>query len=310
MDILSLGKANKAKRAIKKVNDRIGSGVGLSYGSAKKRIEFLESKDPKVDPSKRVSALEANTHINLNKHILRVNTLMDKKRLGLKDMIVDDLGDDSGLKLNSSTNVAYVSSSSLVEVLDKNEEGIIFLKDELLQIPAEILSVSLMHTGGDKRLISLDLSNGAIENLIYQEGELSVTQIGDEFLKEGTWISEPVILEEKDKKFLSIKTTGLSEGVEVSFSYSKNGTEWSEFIDLYEDDLVNVEEERQLIIKLKLKSIVTAQAERELISEKVELISSVNKAMAVDTSFTEIGEVSGSKLDLSKFKTIGSIGVS
>ncbi|MFE5391894.1 discoidin domain-containing protein [Bacillus thuringiensis] len=77
----------------------------------------------------RVSDLETSIHINLNKHNLRVNSLLDKKRYNMKDMIIDDFGDNSGIDVEKSENITY----------DKKKHKV---KQSNAQQPATFITVS------------------------------------------------------------------------------------------------------------------------------------------------------------------------
>lgn len=160
MDILSLGKANKAKRAIKKVNARLGTGIASTYDTTAKRLDFLESKDPKVSPSARISALEANTHINLNKHNLRVEALMNKGRLNLKESVVDDLEDATGLELASSVNVTHDTANHLVKATNATLDATLLFKKEILSLPATMITTSLVYSGSEKPSIEIKENDG------------------------------------------------------------------------------------------------------------------------------------------------------
>jgi hypothetical protein len=116
MDIISLGKANHAKRAVQKVNTRLGDGVQDIYPNVKTRLEELEKKDPHVTLYNRVSDVEANTAANINKHNLRMNAVVNKNRYGMTDLAFDDFGDDTGIDKAKSTGFLFDAAGKKVKI--------------------------------------------------------------------------------------------------------------------------------------------------------------------------------------------------
>ncbi|MED1301846.1 discoidin domain-containing protein [Bacillus pacificus] len=82
----------------------------------------------------RVSDLETSIHINLNKHNLRVNSLLDKKRYNMKDMIIDDFGDSSGIDLINSKNILHDQQNHKVTPKDKTQAAILITTVESVEI--------------------------------------------------------------------------------------------------------------------------------------------------------------------------------
>lgn len=321
MDILSLAKANKAKRAIKKVNERIGTGIGMSYGSAKKRIEFLESKDPKVNPSARVSALEAQTHINLNKHNLRVEALVNKGRLQMKEAIVDDFEDATGLDLTSSVNVTHDTTNHLLKPTNVNVEAIAVLKKESLITPATMMTVSVVSSGGSTKTMDIDMSKGTFEGMQFLNGALSLIPVGQEFTKQGSWVSEAIVFDNTIDKVKELRVTKTTGDVVVSYATSNDGVTWSSFIALPADGALNVAI-KGLKIKVEMNATVTIQPERIvqdfLAAEATQFeetsgvifdgalkpITTKTDSFIVDSSFTEGGELASVAIPVDLFKTI------
>ncbi|MED3353514.1 hypothetical protein P4388_33985, partial [Bacillus thuringiensis] len=82
----------------------------------------------------RVSDLETSIHINLNKHNLRVNSLLDKKRYNMKDMIIDDFGDSSGIDLINLKNILHDQQNHKVTPKDKTQAAILITTVESVEI--------------------------------------------------------------------------------------------------------------------------------------------------------------------------------
>ncbi|ACK98730.1 hypothetical protein CN498_22040 [Bacillus thuringiensis] len=101
----------------------------------------------------RVSDLETSIHVNLNKHNLRVNSLLDKKRYNMKDMIIDDFGDSSGIDLINSKNVLHDQQNHKVTPKDKTQAAILITAVESVEtIPTLFLLSSVTEDNGESSL--------------------------------------------------------------------------------------------------------------------------------------------------------------
>lgn len=101
----------------------------------------------------RVSDLETSIHINLNKHNLRVNSLLDKKRYNMKDMIIDDFGDSSGIDLTNSKNILHDQQNHKVMPKDKTQAAILITTVESVEtIPTLFLLSSVTEENAEDSL--------------------------------------------------------------------------------------------------------------------------------------------------------------
>lgn len=101
----------------------------------------------------RVSDLETSIHINLNKHNLRVNSLLDKKRYNMKDMIIDDFGDSSGIDLINSKNILHDQQNHKVTPKDKTQAAILITTVESVEtIPTLFLLSSVTEENAEDKL--------------------------------------------------------------------------------------------------------------------------------------------------------------
>ncbi|MFE9081931.1 discoidin domain-containing protein [Bacillus mobilis] len=94
--------------------------------------------------SDRVSEVEANVHTNLNKHNLRVSALLDKKRYKLKDMIMDDFGDDTGINLEHSVNLKHDKDGHKVKQTDAGTFAVLTTVTEKATSVPEMILVSAL----------------------------------------------------------------------------------------------------------------------------------------------------------------------
>ncbi|PGC56724.1 hypothetical protein COM24_07885 [Bacillus toyonensis] len=101
----------------------------------------------------RVSDLETSIHINLNKHNLRVNSLLDKKRYNMKDMIIDDFGDSSGIDLINSKNILHDQQNHKVTPKDKAQAAILITTVEPVEaVPTLFLLSSVTEDNAEDSL--------------------------------------------------------------------------------------------------------------------------------------------------------------
>lgn len=94
--------------------------------------------------SDRVSEVEANVHINLNKHNLRVGALLDKKRYKLKDMIIDDFGDGTGIDIEHSTNITHDADGHKVKQTDTSTFAVLTTVKEDTGIAPDLFLLSAL----------------------------------------------------------------------------------------------------------------------------------------------------------------------
>jgi hypothetical protein len=160
MDVIALGKATKAKKAIKSLNDRLGEGVEDVYTNVKTRLEELEKKDPHVTLYNRVSGVEANNAINLNKHNLHVNTILNKNKFGLTDLAFDDFADATGIDATKSTGQVFDAvGKKFVINPAATEAELVTTADSLTDIP-QMITVSQVFNEQNTASGLIDLVSG------------------------------------------------------------------------------------------------------------------------------------------------------
>lgn len=172
MDIISLNRANKAKRAIKQTQDRLGMNGTESgdrdvkdiYLNVKTRLEELEKKDPKIELYNRVSEVESNTAINLNKHNLHINSILNKNKYGLTDLVFDDFGDDSGIDQSKSTGYEFDAAGRKMKIANgQTQAEVVTTAEETDTIP-QMITVSQAFNEVLTRTGVIDLVNGVHTN--------------------------------------------------------------------------------------------------------------------------------------------------
>jgi F5/8 type C domain len=175
MDIISLQKGMKAKKAIKKLNERLGSGVQYVHPNLKTRLEELEKKDPSVELYNRVSELETNTAINLNKHNLRMNAVVDKNKYALTDLSFDDFGDDTGIDKGKSTNFVYDAVGKKVKMSGSLDAEVITTPEDT----ATEASMIVVSQASNEKLVDTKAVpfNGTLDSVEVVDGKIKLKVI-------------------------------------------------------------------------------------------------------------------------------------
>ena len=181
MDVISLSKATKAKKAIKKLQDRLGMNgteqgkdVRDIYANVKTRLEELEKKDPHITLYNRVSEVEANTAINLNKHNLHINSILNKNKYGLTDLVFDDFGDDSGIDYSKSTGHEFDSVGRKVKIASgQTQAEVVTTAEETTAVP-RMITVSQAFNEKLTSESQVDLVNGVHANIEVVNGKIQL----------------------------------------------------------------------------------------------------------------------------------------
>lgn len=245
MDVISLGKAKKAKQAIKETQDRLGYGgteqdldIRDKHENTKKRLEELEKRDPGVELFNRVSKVSENTTINLNKHNLRVGSLINHTRYKLSDMVVDDFEDDSGIDYEQSSNIAFDQNKKAIHALDPEQESVLVtISESASQVNTFVLSTIFgMNT---KFAHEANLSEGYYKNTIYEvDAGIRLNYEDGLYALEGIYESNPIFLGEDLLKIQDINLeidTPEGTDLQIKYAFSKDGNSFTS----YRDSILN-----------------------------------------------------------------------
>ncbi|OXB94734.1 discoidin domain-containing protein [Parageobacillus galactosidasius] len=181
MDVISLSKATKAKKFIKKLQDRLGMNgteqgkdVRDIYANVKTRLEELEKKDPHITLYNRVSEVEANTVINLNKHNLHINSILNKNKYGLTDLAFDDFGDDSGIDYSKSTGHEFDAAGRKVKIANGQTKAEVVTTAEETNVVPRMITVSQAFNEILTGESQVDLVNGTHTNTEVVNGKIQL----------------------------------------------------------------------------------------------------------------------------------------
>lgn len=185
MDVISYQKASKAKEEIRNTQDRLGMNgteqeldIRDIYNNVDERIAELEKKNPEVELYNRVSDVSAHTMINLNKHNLRVSSLLNQSRYSLSDMIVDDFIDESGIDKSMSVNYLYDGLNNIIKIAEgESQAEIVTVVEEVENIPLQIV-VSQATIEQHLKLQLINFEDGMHDNTIINGDKIELRKIG------------------------------------------------------------------------------------------------------------------------------------
>lgn len=187
MDILSMGKAMKAKKAMKELKDRLGEGVQDIHPNVKTRLEELEKKDPGAILNKRVSALEANTAVNLNKHNLKVKAITQHDKFKMNELVYDDLADASGIDATKSRGHAHDPQGKKFQVAAGQANAEVVTVAE--PVTANQFAISFVGNGANYDKVSVPLNGGVFNNTELVDGKIQLKVVGN--INNGTQLATP-----------------------------------------------------------------------------------------------------------------------
>ena len=348
MDVISLGKATKAKKIIKKLQDRLGMNgteqgkdVRDIYANVKTRLEELEKKDPHITLYNRVSEVEANTAINLNKHNLHIKSILNKNKYGLTDLVFDDFGDDSGIDHSKSTGYEFDSVGRKVKIADGQTQAEIVTTAEETNVVPRMITVSQAFNEKLTGESPVDLVNGIYTNTVNNKGkiELSVTSPSEAtqitYSPTGTYESPVLDLGDNFKDIIKIDqvinipsvTTGqTAASVKLYTSTSSDNVTFSDWQPVNSDGTITSPSARYIKVKVELtggakilKKLIYDFASTEasnfeandkvIFDGNLKLKTIHTDNMISDSSFIEEGTLLRKTIDKNIFKTIEKIDI-
>lgn len=181
-----------------KIKVKIAAPAGKSLGISKLSISY-RSRPINI----RVSEMEKMVAINLNKHNLRVDTLLNARKYRLTDMVVDSFDDDSGIDPTLSSNYAYNAAEKKVGIASGSDKATIVTKPETSNTIPNVIFLS--HSSGIRSQDEKDfnLSSGQNTNTVFTGQRIELTkQASGQYNPEGVWESAAIDLGENYKSFV------------------------------------------------------------------------------------------------------------
>lgn len=239
MDVISYQKANRAKKAIRETLDKLGlngtendKDIVDVYENVKARLEALEEKDPEVKLFNRIGEVSKNTMINLNKHNLRIGTLLNQIRYHFTDMVVDDFFDDSGIDYERSVNIIHDDVNGLVKQEDPSLPAELVLVAEAFH-SMNMFFISSMVSDNLSKIIKINLQEGRFNNTEFLSGGISLEKHEDgSYSFQGVYETDVISLGESIASVDQINITcTVPEGTTFIpyVSFSEDGENFTEY---------------------------------------------------------------------------------
>lgn len=328
MDILSMGKAMKAMKAMKELKDRLGEGVQDIHPNVKTRLEELEKKDPGTILNKRVSALEANTAVNLNKHNLKVKAITQHDKFKMNELVYDDLADASGIDATKSRGHAHDPQGKKFQVAAGQANAEVVTVAE--PVSANQFAISFVGNGVNHDKVSVPLTGGTYMNTEIVNGKLQLTMVDSvSYHKTGSYESPVMDLGDNFKELYKVEevfNVPTSTGKKVYVASSADGLSFSEYLQLNSDGTIATPSGRYVKIRVDLtaggstkETLVhdfTAE-ERSAFQENEHIVfdgaakfkTDYQLPMEADPTFTEAGTLLKATLNKSGFRTFEKVEV-
>ncbi|MGF0347778.1 hypothetical protein ACQR3P_29480 [Rhodococcus sp. IEGM1300] len=325
MDVISLGKAKKVKKANDALDVRMGIGVKGSAADVASRVSLVEEADPKAGLVERIGKVSAHTAINLNKHNLQMNTYLNKGHTEHKEMVFDDFSDASGIDEVKSTGILHDTVSKTVKLQDGALSGELVLTAESSEDIPMLATVSMASNGSTTDKMSGPLEGGQLTGTTLLDGALSLSVIEAEVLeKEGTFESDVIDMGENFKTLSRLEATSVQSG-ETSIDWftatSNDGVVFEEYLPLNTDGTIASTNHKFIKVKavLRAEGVLVPRLVHDFTAEEasqfesneyvtfdgaLKLKTKYEQQMVVDETFVGEGTLLKAVIDKSKFKTI------
>lgn len=325
MDVLSLGKAKKVKGVNDRVEDILGPDAPGSESDVHARVSLIEEMDPKAGLIEKIGRLSEHTAVNLNKHNLRMQMLLDLGKSGLSHSVVDTFKDASGIDMEQSTGIVHDEVTRIVKMEEGVTEAELVLNAEPTETPVMQVAISMVSKGSVRAEEKADFAEGIKDGVVLAEGKL--TLVADEsghVPGEGTYESGVIDLGENFSALKSIQSTSVfpgTTGIGWWTSTSQDGITFEEHLPLNVDRTIASTSGRYVKVKaiLKADGEIVSRVVHDFTAEEavqfeenefvvfdgaLKLKTSYEQAMTFDETYLGEGTLLKTVIDKSKFKKI------
>lgn len=216
----------------------------------------------------RVSDLEKNTNINLNKHNLRVDTILNKRRYKLKEMIVDDFEDASGIDMLQSVNIIHDAANHKIKQTDASKGSTLVTVKETLEAAPTMFSLSAVVNDMATITRDIDFASGTLIDTIMNGEELEMKPVAlDEYKKSATWESSVIDLGTgftRIVRFDKVVDIPTGTGLKMFTSSSVDGLTFEEYREVNSDGTIASSSRRYFKVKAEFASKEEVQPPRTI----------------------------------------------
>ncbi|MBA4293728.1 hypothetical protein C0431_12270 [bacterium] len=229
MDILTIGKAKKVKKLNEKIGAKLGLSPNLGSNNVAERVGKIEDKDPKSSLLMRIGDVTGHTAINLNKHNLRVQMLLDLGMSKLNESIVDTLKTTNHIDDFNSSGYFHDVIEENLKVESGLDKAIVRFKPEVTKEVPYFFFISKVGLRAAINRIILQLVSGVHNQTELYNGSLQLRLSSGALPIEGKWTSDWIDLGEKVRVLKDVRLNGtLPDNSSVTVRARVQGNEWKE----------------------------------------------------------------------------------
>lgn len=281
MDIISFSQGKKAQKEVSKLQKDVGNMSATKHGiqdvkgnfeNVDKRLEDIEFKLSPGETNKMISDATKKTMINLMKHQFKIDSIMQSRKESFENMIFDSFLDDTGIDKTASKNVTY-DNKGFVKQTNTNLDSELVLKDLNTKKSINKIFVDVKYNEILTDTSKVDVTKGSkSKNIVLANNNISL-DVSDKLYKEGFYESEVIDLGLNTKSINKINmvfSTTKNDEIEFFFCESEDGIDFSEYLKINENTIIDKKTKRFIKIKAVLKN------DFNIVSQADEFFNSTN----------------------------------
>ncbi|MED3626578.1 hypothetical protein P4478_05365 [Bacillus subtilis] len=140
----------------------------------------------------RISDIEKNISINLNKHNLRVSSLLNQSAYKFSDMVFDDFHNEDGIDAEKSVGYLFDSSKKIIKIDPSKDKAEIVLKSEYANNPTKLF-ISMAINEQTEKEKSIPFQLGQYEGTVYENEAIKLAKINEEEYSKAGYFESPII---------------------------------------------------------------------------------------------------------------------
>ncbi|MGG1453557.1 hypothetical protein ABE325_21855 [Bacillus licheniformis] len=209
----------------------------------------------------RISNLEKNISINLNKHNLRVNSVLNQSAYKLTEMVFDDFHNESGIDKDNSSGYFFDSSKKIIKIDPSKEKAEIILKPEEANNPTKFF-ISLAINEQTEKVVPVSFEKGFLNGVALDNGVIKLSEADEgEYMVTGFFESPIVDLGTNLKRIKEIISENIAppnSELKFLFKTSKDGNEFTEY--KVSSNITSMDiSDRYIQVKLEFYAALTQQ---------------------------------------------------
>lgn len=253
----------------------------------------------------QISDIEKNISINLNKHNLRVNSILNQSAYKFTDMVFDDFHNDTGIDKEKSTGYLFDANKKVIMVDQSKEKAEIVLKPEETLNPTKCF-VSIAVNEQTTKEIIIPFENGQFEGISIKHGTIKLNKENEnEYIVFGFFETDIIDLGENIKRIKGVfsdNDTPSNSRINILFKTSKNKIDFTEYKSIADINGLDIDD-RFIQIRLEIYAAVSAQSRTAIDSYQfngdVQVDGDRISIKSSDKMLKRINDISNDSKDLS-----------